>query len=269
MARQNISIGSSANDKTGDTLRQAGDKINETLIELYQFLGGDSSLLPADFQLDSVGSVQITKGAGTTTLSAVPLTNDRIASLPDLTGTIVLETGAQTLSSKTLNLPVINSPTISSKIKDSNGSDLIVISSGSNAVNHFTIANGNAGQGISISATGNDNNFNLSINAAGTGSVEISKGAFSPAEISSNGAASALASHIICNKASGLSVSLADGTTSGEYKIFTNKGAGTAVITPTNFAQGNTITINQGDAVTVIWDGSNWFVTGHYGAAIA
>ena len=39
MARQNIGIGSSANDGNGDTLRTAGTKINNTLVELYQFLG--------------------------------------------------------------------------------------------------------------------------------------------------------------------------------------------------------------------------------------
>ena len=42
MARENISIGSSANDGTGDTLRNAGTKINDTFVELYLKLGGDS-----------------------------------------------------------------------------------------------------------------------------------------------------------------------------------------------------------------------------------
>jgi hypothetical protein len=269
MSRQNISIGSAANDKTGDTLRQAGDKINDTLIELYTFLGGDSNVLPAAFQLDSTGSVQITKGSGTTTLSAVSLTNDRSALLPDLSGTIVLETGAQTLSSKTLTSPVINTPTIGSLINDSNGYPLISISAADSATNYFEIANGDSGEDITLSATGNDDNINLVLQAAGTGSVEMSKGAFTSASMEANGTASALAGYIICNKATGLSITLADGTTTGEYKIFTNKGTGTVTITPTNFAQGTAATINQYDAVTFIWDGSNWYVTGHYGAGIA
>ena len=45
MTRQNISVGTSANDGTGDTLRSAGNKINENFVEIYNFLGteGDSS----------------------------------------------------------------------------------------------------------------------------------------------------------------------------------------------------------------------------------
>lgn len=38
MAKQTISLGSSANDGTGDTLRQAGLKINQNFDELYSFI---------------------------------------------------------------------------------------------------------------------------------------------------------------------------------------------------------------------------------------
>jgi len=269
MARQNLSIGSVANDKSGDTLRQAGDKINDTFVELYKFLGGDSDVLPPSFNLDSGGNITIEKGAGIATLSAVNLTADRTAFLPDLSGNIILDSGEQTLSSKTLISPTINNPIIGTGINDSDGELLIAFTPASSAVNYITLTNAGAGNDVNISATGGDTDFNLVVAAAGTGSVELSKGAFSAAEISSNGTASALASYIICNKATALTVSLANGTTVGEYKIFTNKGAGNAVITPSNFAQGTNITLAQGDAVTLIWDGSNWYITGHYGAAIA
>lgn len=46
MARQTINIGSAANDGTGDSLRDAGQKLNDNTIELYQYLGGDSDALP-------------------------------------------------------------------------------------------------------------------------------------------------------------------------------------------------------------------------------
>ena len=39
MTRQNINIGSTANDGTGDPLRTAFDKINDNFVELY---GSDS-----------------------------------------------------------------------------------------------------------------------------------------------------------------------------------------------------------------------------------
>ena len=37
MAKQNINIGSTANDGTGDDLRTAGDKMNDNFTELYNF----------------------------------------------------------------------------------------------------------------------------------------------------------------------------------------------------------------------------------------
>ena len=99
----------------------------------------------------------------------------------------------------------------------------------------------------------------------GTGSVELNKAAFSSSTITSNGAASTAATLIIGNKGSALAVSLADGTTVGEYKIFTNKGAGAMTVTPSNFAQGSTFALAQNDGCTCIWDGSNWFLVGNQG----
>ena len=57
MARQNISIGSSANDGTGDTLRSAGNKINQNFQEIYTQLGGDSSTLTTQVILKDSGGV--------------------------------------------------------------------------------------------------------------------------------------------------------------------------------------------------------------------
>ena len=52
MARQNISTGSAANDGTGDTLRQAAQKINENFVEVYQRLGGDSDTLSTQISIE-------------------------------------------------------------------------------------------------------------------------------------------------------------------------------------------------------------------------
>jgi hypothetical protein len=43
MARQNINLGTNANDGTGDKLRDAMSKVNENLIELYSRTGGDQT----------------------------------------------------------------------------------------------------------------------------------------------------------------------------------------------------------------------------------
>ncbi len=52
MTRQNIGIGSAANDGNGDTLRQAGTKINANFAEVYALLGGgDSSNLSTQITL--------------------------------------------------------------------------------------------------------------------------------------------------------------------------------------------------------------------------
>ena len=54
MTRQNIGIGSAANDGNGDTLRQAGTKINANFAEVYAFLGGgDSSNLSTQISLEN------------------------------------------------------------------------------------------------------------------------------------------------------------------------------------------------------------------------
>ena len=44
MAKQNLSVGSSANDGTGDTLRDGAIKLNSVIDELYTNLGNDTNL---------------------------------------------------------------------------------------------------------------------------------------------------------------------------------------------------------------------------------
>ena len=87
--------------------------------------------------------------------------------------------------------------------------------------------------------------------------------------ITEDGAASTSTPYTICNKASALAINLADASSVGQVKVFTNKGGGVATITPSNFAQGSTVALDQYDAATLVWDGSNWYITGHYGATVA
>ena len=76
----------------------------------------------------------------------------------------------------------------------------------------------------------------------------------------SDGQVDSSASLIICNKGSALAASLGAGTTVGEFKIFTNKGAGAATITPHPFANGTSFSLTQNKAAQCIWDGANWFL---------
>ena len=308
MTRQNINVGSSANDGTGDTLRSAGTKINANFQELYTQLGGDSSTLSTRVIIKDSGGegTIIFEGSSTdsheTKLIATDPTADRTITLPNAGGNVVLDTATQTLTNKTLTTPTIasitnggtitipsgagtiatiaasqtltnktltsptiNTPIIGTSLNDANGNEFIKFTTTGSAVNEITIANGASTTGPALSATGGGANLNISLTAKGTGSVELSKAAFSSSTITANGAANTGATLIIGNKGSQLDVSLADGTTVGEYKIFTNKGAGAMHVTPDNFAQGTKFVLAQNDGCTCVRDGSNWFLVGNQG----
>jgi len=309
MTRQNINVGSSANDGTGDTLRSAGTKINANFQELYTQLGGDSSTLSTKVIIKDSSSIGTIIFEGTsadsheTKLIATDPTADRTITLPNAAGNVVLDTATQTLTNKTLTTPTIasitnggtitipsgagtiatiaasqtltnktltsptiNTPIIGTSLNDANGNEFIKFTTTSSAVNELTLANGASTTGPALSATGGGANLNISLTAKGTGSVELSKAAFSSSTITTNGAASTAATLIIGNKGSQLDVSLANGTTVGEYKIFTNKGAGPMHVTPASFRGTDTkFVLAQFDGCTCIWDGANWFLVGNQG----
>ena len=92
MTRQNIGIGSSANDGNGDTLRQAGTKINANFAEIYaQLGGGDSSNLSTQitFEDDAVVFEGTSANDFETRLKASNPSQDNIITLPDSTGTLL------------------------------------------------------------------------------------------------------------------------------------------------------------------------------------
>tara|TARA_B100000965_G_scaffold380284_1_gene376714 strand:- start:5608 stop:6570 length:963 start_codon:yes stop_codon:yes gene_type:complete len=307
MTRQDISIGSSANDGTGDTLRSAGNKINLNFKELYTQFGGDSSTLTTKVIIKDSGSEGTIIFEGTsaddheTKLIATDPTADRTITLPDAGGNVVIDTAtqtltnktlttptiasitnggtitipsgagtittiaaSQTLTNKTLTAPIINSPTIGTLINDANGNEIIKLTATGSAVNELTIANGASTTGPALSATGTGSNLNLSLTAKGKGSVSLNKAAFSSDEFDSNGHngghADSGSSLIICNSGTPLAVALGPGTTTGEFKIFTNKGSGMATITPTSFANGTSIQLPTNRATQCIWDGAKWFM---------
>lgn len=326
MTRQNIGIGTAANDATGDTLRAAGQKINANFVELYQKLGNDSDVLSqgVNFTATSIVFEGSSTDSHETSLIAVDPTADRNVYIPDASGTIILDSDTQTLTNKTLTspvlttpqindtsadhqyvvavnelaadrtitlpllttndtfvfnahaatltnktltAPVINSPEIGTVINDVNGAALINLTATASAVNGITYANAATGNKPTITASGTDANVSVHLAGKGTGSVETSKLAITSSTITADGAASTSAGYIICNKASALAITLADGTITGETKIFTNKGAGTATITPTSFGQGNSFAIAQTESVTVIWEGNNWYIIGNQSTA--
>ena len=105
MTRQNISIGSSANDGTGDTLRAAGTKINDTLVEIYNKFGPDSNNLSSQISLED--SAVVFEGATAddheTRLMAENATADRLVRIPNASGTLVMDTLSQVITNKTVS----------------------------------------------------------------------------------------------------------------------------------------------------------------------
>lgn len=190
-------------------------------------------------------------------------------------GVVVGTTDTQTLSNKTLIEPILNDVIVNAHIHDINGAEMLILDPKANSVREFTISNADSSQDVTLSATGfaGDLNINMSLQAKGTGSIRHTKIAYDSVTMTANGAASPNYTYIICNKGTALAVSLAVGTTVGETKIFTNKGAGTATITPTagyfNAPGGGTaIQIEQYDSVQVIWDGDDWYISGGNGYSV-
>ena len=157
---------------------------------------------------------------------------------------------------------------LGTSINDTSGNEVIKITATGSAVNELTIANGASTTGPTLSATGGGSDLNIIMNAKGTGAVNLSKAAFSSTTVSTNAASIVAGTLIIGNKGSGgkLTLSLENGTTVGEYKIFTNKGTENMEVTPVTFRGSQTkFTLAQFDGCTCIWDGSAWFLVGNQG----
>lgn len=106
MARQTINTGTVANDKTGDTLRQAATKMNANFSELYTLLGGDAlgagTTQLTDSGLDIVGTSFRTK------IGAADPGSEISIDFPATAGNVVVDAATQTLTNKTLTSPNID-----------------------------------------------------------------------------------------------------------------------------------------------------------------
>ena len=105
MSKQNISIGSAPNDGTGDTLRGAATKINSNFTEIYDLLGFSNSLSEqVSLNDDAVVFEGTTPDNFETRLKVTDPTDDRTITLPNATGTVVLDTATQTLTNKNVTV---------------------------------------------------------------------------------------------------------------------------------------------------------------------
>ena len=178
MAYQSLGLGSSANDGTGDDLRTGGDKINDNFVEIYTKLGTGTALtsgISADATTVTLTSPNIneiifegsTADANETTLAVADPTADRTITLPDATGTVLLDTQIELANN--------------GSIDDDSQNEYIIFSKTASAVNELTIGNsatgGAASSGAltapSLSASGGDANIDLALLPKGTGHVAV------------------------------------------------------------------------------------------------
>lgn len=264
MARQNISIGAAANDGTGDTLRQAAQKINQTMLDLYTHFG-DSNNLSSVISIVN-NKLQFDKGNTYSIEATSNPASDRTIELPDASGVITLNEATQTLTNKTIVNSILVSPQIGGTLVDSDGNPYIKFNSTNNAVNGIAINNATTSNPPTISPSGTETNINLSLIGKNAGTVLLGKTAYSHVTVTSDGTVSGTASYIVCNRPGGilatLDLGLDSGNTIGEFKIFSNKGFGTATVTPSAFAQGTSFQVPHNSGCQLIWDGDDWCMLG-------
>ena len=176
MTRQNINIGSAANDGTGDTLRSAGTKINQNFQEIYTQLGGDSSNLTTQVTIKDSGGVGTIIYEGTTAdshetkLIVDQPTADRTVTIPNATGTIVLRNSTDTLTNKTLTTPIIASISNSGTMTVPTGGGTLATIGGTQTFTNKTLTSPTLNT-AKIGTSLNDVNGNELIKVTATGSA--------------------------------------------------------------------------------------------------
>ena len=294
MGKSVINNGSSANDGTGDTLRAAATKINSNFTEIYNLLGGEFSAdsngisqalsTKITFSDSATGLIRFegtTANAHETTLQVVEPTGDRQIVFPNASGNVVLDSSTNTLTNKTLTSPTVNTPTINAPkisgfsgggvLQDSSGNEVLELTKTASAVNHVNLTNNATNNNPKITAKGGDTNVGLELEAKGTGKIILNNSHVLKQETvntGSNEALSLLLPFTQITKGTAGTYSIADGVV-GQVKYVVNSGAGNAVITPANFGAGTTLTLQQNETGTLIFDGTNWQILATYGGAVA
>ena len=292
MGKSVIGNGSSANDGTGDTLRAAATKINSNFTEIYNLLGGEfsadtngnSQALSTKITLSdsATGLIRFegtTANAHETTLQVVEPTGDNQIVLPNASGNVVLDSSTNTLTNKTLTSPTVNTPTINAPkisglsgggvLQDSSGNEVLELTKTASAVNHINITNNATNNNPKVSAKGTDTNIDIEIEGQGTGGILLNSHEILKQEtVNANGGLSISLPYSEITKGTAGAYSIADGVV-GQVKYISVSGAGNAVITPDNFGAGSTLTLQQHETGTLIFDGTNWQILATYGGAVA
>lgn len=264
--REILNNGTTANDGTGDTLRQAADKINTNFRSLF-LLFGDSVSSTTNISFDSDGSIIFENGTYDTKLVAATTSgSNKTITLPNATGTVVLKDTTDILTNKTLV------DVITDDIHDSNDNPIISFNGTPDAVNHFEVKNGDSSYGVVIGVTGDSGDVDLHLHPLNNGVVHVdSRLVFTTETITTTGSTASvkLPTSFLNKSSTPFAVALPDGVTIGDEKKFVNINTGTATITPANLAGGTTIQVAQHAACSLIWSDSAWHLITDTGITLA
>lgn len=295
MAQQTINIGSSANDGTGDTLRTAGDKINDNFNELYT---QTSAILDSADVVSIITDSDLNMHANdirTTGRSLYRNEYDSAGLLPDNTvyGGMFAYTHndqralfshdsawAKLIDSDLLisgsysanvngtvfeNLH-LHKPVIPTGIYDSSGSVIVKFATTGTPTNYVNLK-ADATSSPTIGVEGGDSDIDLKIQAKGSGLIVVD-GRFGFTSKTITNVSDTLDSDIpmyIFNMGTSQSFTQGNGTSAGEIRKIVNKsGTGIDVtLAFTNFGHPdagvtNGVKMIDNAYFEIVWDGSQW-----------
>lgn len=259
--REILQNGTTANDGSGDTLRNAADKINQNFQSLFNIFG-DSVNASDNFALDSDGKVIFSDPTSVyvTKLDAAPATGgNKYVVLPNGSGTVVLTDNTAVLTNKSLVSPRM------SEILDSAAKTVLTFNGQSDATHNLELRNGDSSMGVNLCVKGTDSvDVDLCLTPRNNGVIKTF-GHVVPEweQLTTSGSCSVHTPVTFCNSGVAITVSLADGTAVGQEKKFVSLNSGTATISPSSFVHhsGNSeIEIETYSALTLFWTGTNWHI---------
>jgi hypothetical protein len=158
-------------------------------------------------------------------------------------------------------------------IKDAGGANYIEFTEDTTPVNWLGIENADTTLSPIISSKGGDTNININMVPKGSGKVDIQGGFMTSETTTSSGAAAVAitgAIHEITTTAAD-ALTLADGAEGQHlYIVCVDQSSGDATLTPSNFAQGSTITFgDDGDSCHLLFTAGKWYMVGNQGCAVA
>ena len=133
--------------------------------------------------------------------------------------------------------------------------------------------NANDGTGDTLRSGGqkiNDNFSELYLTLGGNSiATNGINAAYATQTMNGDGAVNDSDTLILFNSTGTIAATLGDGTSTGQYKIFLNKNAGVATVTPSvgKFANGTNFKLSQYGSTQAIWEGSKWYLIGHKDSA--